>query len=82
VHSVVRRDGAVIREMVTSVVDWGRPDAMPTYEIKWNDERGDQSLEADQVVYEDGIYEFWRGDDAFLRVPKADINTISPDPAS
>jgi hypothetical protein len=55
---------------------------MPTYEIKWNDERGDQSLEADQVVYEDGIYEFWRGDDAFLRVPESDIDTIDPDPAS
>ncbi len=55
---------------------------MPSYEIKWNDERGDQTLEADQVVYEDGIYEFWRGNDAFLRVPESDIDTIDPDPKS
>jgi hypothetical protein len=51
---------------------------MTTYKIAWNDERGDQSLEADNVILEDGIYEFWRGDDAFLRVPIADIDTIEP----
>ena len=68
--------------MVTSRPGCGKPDAMPVYEITWNDERGQQSLEADQVVYEDGIYEFWRGDDAFLRVPESDIDSIDPDPAS
>jgi len=46
--------------------------------VTWNDERGQQSLEADQVVLEDGIYEFWRGDDVFLRVPTADIKELTP----
>jgi hypothetical protein len=51
---------------------------MTTYSVKWNDERGDQSLEADEVVLEDGIYEFWRGNDAFLRVPAGDVKELSP----
>jgi hypothetical protein len=51
---------------------------MPTYDVTWNDERGQQSLEADQVVLEDGIYEFWRGDDVFLRVPASDIAELNP----
>jgi hypothetical protein len=51
---------------------------MPTYDVTWNDERGRQSLEADQVVHEDGIYEFWRGDDVFLRVPSSDIKELTP----
>jgi hypothetical protein len=51
---------------------------MPTFDVTWNDERGQQSLEADQVVLEDGIYEFWRGDDVFLRVPSADIKELTP----
>jgi len=36
------------------------------------------TLEADDVVLEDGIYEFWRGDDVFLRVPSTDIKELSP----
>lgn len=51
---------------------------MPTYDVTWNDERGQQTLEADQVVLEDGIYEFWRGDDVFLRVPSNDIAELNP----
>jgi hypothetical protein len=51
---------------------------MPTYDVTWNDERGRQSIEADQVVLEDGIYEFWRGEDAFLRVPASDIKELTP----
>lgn len=51
---------------------------MTAYKIAWNDERGDQTLEADTVILEDGIYEFWRGDDAFLRVPTTDVKTIDP----
>jgi hypothetical protein len=51
---------------------------MPTYDVTWNDERGQQALEADQVVLEDGIYEFWRGDDVFLRVPASDIKELTP----
>jgi hypothetical protein len=55
---------------------------MPTYDVTWNDERGQQSLEADQVVLEDGIYEFWRGNEVFLRVPVSDIQALSPDAQS
>jgi hypothetical protein len=55
---------------------------MPTYDVTWNDERGQQSLEADQVVLEDGIYEFWRGNEVFLRVPASDIQKLSPDAQS
>ena len=51
---------------------------MATYEVKWNDERGEQRLEADDVVLEDGIYEFWRGDEVFLRVPTSDIKELTP----
>ena len=51
---------------------------MASYEVTWNDERGQQTLEADDVVLEDGIYEFWRGDDVFLRVPSSDIKELSP----
>jgi hypothetical protein len=65
---------------VTSGRGQGKPDAMPSYEITWNDERGQQTLEADQVVVDEDIYEFWRGDDVFLRVPASDITSISPDP--
>jgi hypothetical protein len=51
---------------------------MASYEVTWNDERGQQTLEADDVVLEDGIYEFWRGNDVFLRVPTSDIKELSP----
>ena len=51
---------------------------MPNFDVTWNDERGQQTLEADQVVLEDGVYEFWRGDDVFLRVPTADIKELTP----
>jgi len=51
---------------------------MATYDVTWNDERGQQSLEADDVILEDGIYEFWRGDDVFLRVPTSDIKELTP----
>ncbi len=53
---------------------------MPIYDVNWNDERGNQKLQADDVVLEDGIYEFWRGKEAFLRVPATDIDTIDPAP--
>jgi hypothetical protein len=51
---------------------------MATYQVTWNDERGQQSLEADNVILEDGIYEFWRGDDVFLRVPTTDVKELTP----
>ena len=51
---------------------------MATYQVTWNDERGEQSLEADDVVLEDGIYEFWRENDVFLRVPSGDIKELTP----
>ena len=63
---------------MTAGPSWGRSVGMPTYDVTWNDERGQQSLEADQVVLEDGIYEFWRGDDVFLRVPTSDIKELTP----
>jgi hypothetical protein len=51
---------------------------MATYDVTWNDERGRQSLEADDVILEDGVYEFWRGNDVFLRVPTSDIKELTP----
>ena len=51
---------------------------MATYDVTWNDERGQQSLEADDVILEDGVYEFWRGNDVFLRVPSTDIKELVP----
>lgn len=54
---------------------------MPTYHVHWNDERDHQDLDADEVVLDDGIYEFWRGKDAFLRVPASAIESIDPAPA-
>jgi hypothetical protein len=54
------------------------PVGMATYQVTWNDERGVQSLEADDVVLEDGIYEFWRENDVFLRVPTSDIKELTP----
>jgi hypothetical protein len=51
---------------------------MATYDVTWNDERGQQSLEADDVILEDGIYEFWRGNDVFLRVPVSDVRELTP----
>jgi hypothetical protein len=51
---------------------------MATYHVTWNDERGEQDLVADDVVLEDGIYEFWRDDDVFLRVPSSDIRELIP----
>jgi hypothetical protein len=51
---------------------------MTTYDVTWTDERGRQSLEADDVVLEDGIYEFWRDDDVFLRAPADQVHEITP----
>jgi hypothetical protein len=51
---------------------------MAIYDVTWNDERGRQLLEADDVVLEDGIYEFWRGNDVFLRVPTSDVKELTP----
>ncbi len=49
---------------------------MPTYDVTWADERGQQEIDADDVVLEDGIYEFWRGNDAFLRAPADQVNSL------
>ncbi|GAA2485887.1 hypothetical protein [Winogradskya humida] len=51
---------------------------MATYNVIWNDERGTQALEADDVILEDGIYEFWRENEVFLRVPTTDIKELTP----
>jgi hypothetical protein len=53
---------------------------MTTYDVTWADERGRQSLEADDVVLEDGIYEFWRDDEVFLRAPAEQVREITPPP--
>ena len=63
--------------------DWvisarGKGPGMTTYDVTWADERGRQSLEADDVVLEDGIYEFWRYDDVFLRAPADQVREITP----
>lgn len=49
---------------------------MATYDVTWNDERGQQEIDADDVILEDGIYEFWRGDTPFLRAPADQVNAL------
>jgi hypothetical protein len=67
-----------MRKVGTRGRRWGRYVVMATYHVTWNDERGEQDLVADDVVLEDGIYEFWRDDDVFLRVPSSDIRELIP----
>jgi exonuclease VII small subunit len=50
------------------------------YEIEFRDERGVQHLELDDVQLEDGIYEFWRGQDVIERIPAEQIAQVRPTP--
>lgn len=49
---------------------------MALYRINFNDERGVQELELDDVQLEDGIYELWRGREAIERIPADQIAGI------
>ena len=51
---------------------------MASFDVTWNDDRGQQTVEADDVVLTGGEYEFWRGGEVFLRVPARVIRDISP----
>ena len=53
---------------------------MAKYTIRFNDERGVQELELDDVMLEDGIYEFWRGKDVIERIPAEQIDSVDPNP--
>ncbi len=54
---------------------------MTTYQIHFNDERGVQALELDDLQLEDGIYEFWRGNEAIERIPADQIDKVDPPPS-
>jgi hypothetical protein len=47
-----------------------------SYDIEFRDERGTQRLDLDDVLLEDGIYEFWRGDEAIERIPESQITAV------
>jgi hypothetical protein len=51
---------------------------MASFDVTWNDDRGQQTVEADDVVLTDGEYEFWRDGEVFLRVPVREIREIRP----
>jgi hypothetical protein len=51
---------------------------MGTYDVTWNDDRGQQTIEADDVVRTDGGYEFWRGGEVFLRAEAREIREVVP----
>jgi hypothetical protein len=51
---------------------------MASFDVTWNDDRGQQTVEADDVVLAGGQYEFWRGGEVFLRAAARDIRDISP----
>ncbi len=51
---------------------------MSTFDVTWNDDRGQQTIEADDVVLTGGVYEFWRDGEVFLRAPTHLIREVSP----
>ena len=56
----------------------GYATAMVSFDVTWNDDRGQQTVEADDVVLTGETYEFWRGGAVFLRVPARDIREVAP----
>jgi hypothetical protein len=54
---------------------------MTTYQIHYRDERGQQSIELDDVQLEDGIYELWRDNEAIERIPADQIEKVEPPPS-
>ena len=63
---------------MTAPAGSGYPPGMASFDVTWNDDRGQQTVEADDVVLIDGRYEFWRADEVFLRAPVRDIREVSP----
>ncbi len=63
---------------MTAPAGSGYPPGMASFDVTWNDDRGQQTVEADDVVLTDGRYEFWRADEVFLRAPARDIREVSP----
>jgi hypothetical protein len=51
---------------------------MASFDVTWNDHRGQQTVEADDVVLTGGVYEFWRGGEVFLRAPARQIREVLP----
>ena len=51
---------------------------MSAYDVTWNDDRGQQTIEADDVVLTGGVYEFWRDGEVFLRAPAHLIREVNP----
>ena len=49
---------------------------MAQYEITFRDERGVRQLELDDVQFEDGIYELWRGPDVVERIPADQVEKV------
>jgi hypothetical protein len=51
---------------------------MASFDVTWNDDRGQQTVEVDDVVLEDGVYEFWRGGEVCLRAEAREIREVRP----
>ncbi len=51
---------------------------MASFDVTWNDDRGQQTVEADDVVRDDGGYEFWRDGEVFLRAKAGEIREVVP----
>lgn len=51
---------------------------MSRYTVYFRDDRGVRELELDDVQLEDGVYEFWRGQQVIERIPAEQIDRIEP----
>lgn len=58
--------------------DAGTLQVMATYNVTFSDERGQQTFEADDVIVDEGIYEFWKANAVFLRTPADQVTSIDP----
>ena len=50
----------------------------PEWTVDFADVRGKTTVRASDIVLDDGIWVFWRGRDAFLRVPEAHVRSVLP----
>ncbi len=51
---------------------------MASFDVTWNDDRGQQTVEADDATLTGGVYEFWRDGAVFLRAPAGEIRELTP----
>ena len=63
---------------MTAPAGSGYPPGMASFDVTWNDDRGQQTVEADDVVRDDGGYEFWRDGEVFLRAKAGEIREVVP----